>query len=287
MNILPPTINHLLDIWLNEDVGRGDLTQTAISNDIVNAHWISKQEGVFCGGDIVKTLYKRLDQNVKVDLKKKDGENFKIGEKILELQGPVSVLLAGERTSLNLAMHLSGIATKTQSLVFELKGTGVRLADTRKTTPGLRQLEKYAVRCGGGLNHRLGLDDAAMLKENHIAWGKGINHSIKCLRESIPWTTKIIVEAETKSQAKEAVMSGADGVLLDEMTPVEIVHLVPHLRKLAAQISKEIVIEASGIDPLEIKNYASTGVDIISSSAPITKSTWIDFSMRFNSNTIN
>ena len=121
-----------------------------------------------------------------------------------------------------------------------------------------------------------------MLKENHIAWSNGIENSIKNLRKSIPWTSKIIVEAETDQQAKEAVSAGADGVLLDEMS-VDCIHkLVPQLRTLAKQASRSIMIEASGIDPTEIKSYASTGVDIISSSAPVTKSNWIDFSMRFS-----
>ena len=281
MNIITPNINHLLDLWLDEDIGRGDLTQSAIENKIVNAYWICKQEGVFCGGELVKSLYHRLDKTVKIRLHKSDGEQIIIGEKVLELNGPVSALLAGERTALNLVMHLSGIATTTHTMVSELKGTDVKLADTRKTTPGLRQLEKYAVRCGGGINHRLGLDDAAMLKENHIAWSKGIAESIHTLRQTLPWTTKIIVEAETSKQAIEAASSGADGVLLDEMKPSDIKALIPELKAITRRNSKEIIIEASGINPKDIKDYASTGVDIISSSAPISQSTWIDFSMRF------
>ncbi len=282
MNIITPNIYQLFDTWLNEDIGRGDLTRFAIKESIVDAHWISKQEGIFCGGNLIKSLYRRLDNSVHITLQKADGDSVLPGDQIMELIGPVSSLLAGERTALNLAMHLSGVATTTRKLVSELKGTGILLADTRKTTPGLRQLEKYAVRCGGGTNHRLGLDDAAMLKENHIAWGLGISQSLKVLRKSIPWTTKIIVEAETPEQAKEAVSAGADGILLDEMSPSEIRKLTPHLRSLAKKISKEIVIEASGIDPKKIKSYASTGVDIISSSSSITQSKWIDFSMRFN-----
>ncbi len=275
----------MLDTWLDEDIGRGDLTQAAIdSSKKKHAYWKCKQDGIFCGGELVRCLYNHLDPSVKIDLKKADGESFTLGERIIELHGPVSSLLAGERTALNLAMHLSGIATATKKLVSELQGTGVLLADTRKTTPGLRQLEKYAMRCGGGINHRLGLDDAAMLKENHIAWSDGIDKSIQSLRKNIPWTSKIIVEAETDQQAKEAISAGADGVLLDEMSAKHICMLVPHLRALAKQMSRKIMIEASGIDPKEIKKYASTGVDIISTSAPITKSNWIDFSMRFNEN---
>ena len=121
-----------------------------------------------------------------------------------------------------------------------------------------------------------------MLKENHIAWSNGIENSIKNLRKNIPWTSKIIVEAETGQQAKEAVLAGADGILLDEMSAIHMHQLVPQLRALAKQASRKVMIEASGINPTEIKSYASTGVDIISSSSPITKSNWIDFSMRFS-----
>ncbi len=281
MNIITPKIIHLLDLWLDEDIGRGDLTQSAIENKIVSAYWVCKQEGLFCGGELVKSLYQRLDDSVKIRLQKFDGERVIVGEKVMELTGPVSSLLAGERTALNLVMHLSGIATYTKQLVSELEGTKVQLADTRKTTPGLRQLEKYAVRCGGGINHRLGLDDAAMLKENHIAWSKGITESMQTLRESLPWTTKVIVEAETSKQAIEAVSAGADGVLLDEMKPSDIKKLIPELKAISKNNSKEVIIEASGINPQYIKEYASTGVDIISSSAPISQSKWIDFSMRF------
>ncbi|KGG18277.1 MULTISPECIES: carboxylating nicotinate-nucleotide diphosphorylase [unclassified Prochlorococcus] len=285
MQIITPYIKNLFETWLNEDIGRGDLTQSAMNNShIVKAHWVSKQAGIFCGGELVKCLYEYLDPSIIISVNKADGESLITGERVLELSGPVASLLAGERTALNLAMHLSGIATETKKLVLELEGTGVQLTDTRKTTPGLRQLEKYAIRCGGGINHRLGLDDAAMLKENHIAWSNGISNSIKSLRMSIPWTTKIIVEAETAQQAKEAISSGADGVLLDEMSPLMIRKIIPDLREIASKSSKQIVIEASGIDPTQVKNYASTGIDIISSSAPITRSSWIDLSMRFNEN---
>ena len=290
MDLNSPTLNELLDLWLKEDIGRGDLTSIVVGEGTSSAHWIAKQKGVFCSGPIIKRLFARLHQSVKIELLIKDGESFKSGQKLLNLTGPKSVLLSGERTALNLAMHLSGIATATAKLVAELDDSSIKLVDTRKTTPGLRLLEKYAVKCGGGINHRMGLDDAAMLKENHIAWSAGITQSIKVLRKSIPWPARIIVEAETENQAKDAVNAGADGVLLDEMSLAKIIELVPRLRELAAKpsqdrMSSQIVIEISGINPTEINKYASSGVDLISTSAPITKSSWIDFSMRFNENT--
>ncbi|WP_320663380.1 carboxylating nicotinate-nucleotide diphosphorylase [Prochlorococcus sp. MIT 1223] len=286
MNLLTPSLNKLLDLWIDEDIGRGDLTRLSVDNQIVSAYWVAKEEGVFCGGTLVEQLFHKFDSAIQVNLKVQDGCKFKVNEHILSLKGSAAALLAAERTSLNLAMHLSGISTATALLVEQLKGTNVRLADTRKTTPGLRVLEKYAVRCGGGINHRMGLDDAAMLKENHLAWTNGIETTIQTVRKSCPWTSKIIVEAETTEQALQAVEGGADGVLLDEMSPELILTLVPRLRHLAKvknpnRSSNQIIIEVSGINPKELKTYANTGIDLISTSAPITRSAWIDLSMRF------
>ena len=202
------------------------------------------------------------------------------------MEGPTQTLVAVERTALNLAMRLSGIATATAALVKKLEGTKVSLTDTRKTTPGLRVLEKYAFRCGGGKNHRVGLDDAAMLKENHIAWAGGINPALQAIRASSPWPSKIIVEVENPGQAEEAIRAGVDAILLDEFTPELLNGLVPRLRELALRrnsqkASNQIVLEASGVDPMYLEAFAATGVDLISTSAPMTRSSWIDFSMRF------
>ena len=267
-----------LDRWLAEDIGRGDLTAAALQGQQGQAHWVAKQPGRFCGGPLVQRLFQRLDPRVSVRLLRKDGEAVEAGDCLLELQGPATALVAGERTALNLAMRLSGIATATAALVAQLQGTGVRLADTRKTTPGLRLLEKYAVRCGGGINHRMGLDDAAMLKENHIAWAGGITQAISAVRAQAPWPTAVIVEAETEAQALEAVQAGANGVLLDEFTPNQLTQLVPRLRDSSTGV---VVLEASGIQPEQLQAYSATGIDLISTSAPVTRSPWLDLSMRF------
>mgnify|MGYP001173096051 CR=1 FL=1 len=287
MDLRSPKLHKILDTWIEEDLGNGDLTRFVLDNRSASAHWVAKENGTFCGGDIVKLIFQKIDPQVNIQLLIKDGQQFEKNQRLLELQGPSSSLVAGERVTLNIAMHLSGIASATALLVKKLSGSNVKLADTRKTTPGLRILEKYAFRCGGGINHRLGLDDAAMLKENHIEWSKGISESIKILKQAIPWTKKIIVEAETPAQAKEAVEAGADGVLLDEMSIKTIKELVPELRLLAKSSkpkygSQNIVIEISGINPNNLSDYIFTGIDLISTSAPITKSKWIDFSMRFH-----
>ena len=338
-----------MEAWLAEDIGRGDLTAAALQGQQGQAHWVAKQPGRFCGGPLVQRLFQRLDPGVSLRLLRQDGDAVEVGDCLLELQGPAKALVAGERTALNLAMRLSGIATATAALVAQLEGTGVRLADTRKTTPGLRLLrqdgdaveagdcllelqgpaaalvagertalnlamrlsgiatataelvaqlqgtgvrladtrkttpglrllEKYAVRCGGGINHRMGLDDAAMLKENHIAWAGGITAAIAAVREQAPWPTAVIVEAETEAQALEAVQAGANGVLLDEFSPEQLTQLVPRLRDCSTGV---VVLEASGIQPEQLQAYAATGIDLISTSAPVTRSRWLDLSMRF------
>ncbi|MEB3209111.1 MAG: carboxylating nicotinate-nucleotide diphosphorylase, partial [Synechococcus sp.] len=222
-----PELEAQLRAWLNEDIGRGDLTAPALAGCNGRAHWLAKADGVFCGGVLVEPLFWLLDLAVRVRPLVADGETVGMGQRLLELQGPATALVAAERTALNLAMRLSGIATATAALVQMLEGTGVALADTRKTTPGLRVLEKYAVRCGGGVNHRFGLDDAAMLKENHLAWAGGVaggvagglEAAIAAVRANGPWPARVIVEAETGAEAAAAVRAGADGVLLDEFTP--------------------------------------------------------------------
>jgi nicotinate-nucleotide pyrophosphorylase (carboxylating) len=267
-----------LRAWLAEDLGRGDLTAPALAGRSGRAHWIAKADGVFCGGVLAQPLFQLLDPAAAVRLLVADGEPVQAGQRLLELEGAATALAAGERTALNLAMRLSGIATATARLVAQLEGSGVRLADTRKTTPGLRLLEKYAVRCGGGINHRLGLDDAAMLKENHLAWAGGAAVAIAAVRAVAPWPARLIVEAETPAEAEAAVRAGADAVLLDEFTPEQLIELVPRLRSMAGH---GLVLEASGVRPEQLQAYAATGIDLISSSAPITRSAWLDLSMRF------
>ena len=273
-----PALTAALEAWLAEDIGRGDLTAAALQGQQGQAHWVAKQSGRFCGGPLVQRLFQLLDPGVSIRLLRHDGDAVEAGDCLLELEGPATALVAGERTALNLAMRLSGIATATAELVAQLQGTGVRLADTRKTTPGLRLLEKYAVRCGGGINHRMGLDDAAMLKENHIAWAGGITAAIAAVRDQAPWPTAVIVEAETEAQALEAVQAGANGVLLDEFSPQQLTQLVPRLRDCS---DRGVVLEASGIQPEQLQAYAATGIDLISTSAPVTRSRWLDLSMRF------
>lgn len=277
-----PALEAQLRGWLAEDIGRGDLTAPALKGRTGRAHWLCKQDGIFCGGVLLQPLFRLLDPALTVRLLVEEGAPVRSGQRLLELEGTAAALVAGERTALNLVMRLSGIATATADLVQRLQGTGVRLVDTRKTTPGLRQLEKYAVRCGGGTNHRLGLDDAAMLKENHLAWAGGVAAAVAAVRAQAPWPARVIVEAETAREAEEAIQAGADGVLLDEFSPADLQELVPRLRALAARLGRgPVLLEASGVRPEQLAAYGATGIDLISTSAPITRSSWLDLSMRF------
>ena len=277
---LTPALRQQLRDWLQEDLGRGDLSAPALASGRCRAHWISKAPGVFCGAPLLDVVFRELDPTANVELLVADGEVVSPGQRLVNLEAEAAALVAAERTALNLAMRLSGIATATARLVADLEGSGVRLADTRKTTPGLRVLEKYAVRCGGGVNHRLGLDDAAMLKENHLAWAGGVAAAIAAVRAAAPRPARVIVEAETAAEAQAAVEAGADGVLLDEFSPQELRELVPRLRALCP---RPVVLEASGVQPDQLRAYGATGIDLISTSAPVTRSSWLDLSMRFSS----
>jgi len=281
-----PIISKIIDNWIDEDIGRGDLTSPSITEENGNAYWIAKEEGIFCGVEIIKEIFRKIDLKISPKFNISDGDKFFKDQKLLEIYGPSKSLLASERISLNIAMHLSGISTYTKNLKDKLKGTNIKLADTRKTTPGLRIFEKYAFKCGGGVNHRMGLYDAAMIKENHIAWTDNLKNTVKKIRLNSPFTTHIIIEAENIEQAKEAVLAGADSVLLDELSPETIKKNVQELRDLSInslkkEINKNLIIEVSGIKPKEINKYLIKGIDLISTSSSITKSNWIDLSMRY------
>ena len=286
MDLNSPKISRIIDDWIEEDIGKGDLTSSAITKKTGKAYWIAKEEGIFCGVGIIKTIFQKIDKKIEFKFLINDGEKFLRDQKLLELYGPSRSLLASERLSLNICMHLSGISTYTKNIVDILKGTNIHLADTRKTTPGLRIFEKFAFKCGGGVNHRMGLYDAAMIKENHIAWTDNLNNAVKKIRLNTPFTTHIIIEAEDLKQAKDAVLAGADSILLDEFSPEFLKKGIKELRELSTNnsiktIRNDLIIEVSGINPINISNYLIDGIDLISTSSSITKSNWIDFSMRY------
>lgn len=263
----------LIQDWLDEDLHYGDLTAPLFDTIPEKAWLIAKDHGVLAGIELVSWVYECIDPMVTVTVFKKDGELISKGETLVELEGKPSSLLAGERLSLNLLQRLSGIATTTARYVEQLKGTNARLVDTRKTTPGLRHLEKYAVRMGGGFNHRFGLYDAAMLKDNHIKAAGGIMAAVTQLRKLIPHTVKIEVEVETIAEVKEALMAQADIIMLDNMD-------VPMMREAVQLINGKALTEASGGIRIEnIKGIAETGVDLISVGAITHSVAALDISM--------
>jgi nicotinate-nucleotide pyrophosphorylase (carboxylating) len=208
--------------------------------------------------DAIRLGYDMLDPFVTTELLKADGDTVRKGDLIAKIGGPVRVLLAGERVILNVLQHMSGIATKTASAVNELEGSSTRICDTRKTLPGLRALQKYAVRCGGGYNHRMRLDDGIMIKDNHIAAAGSITQAVKIARKHAGLMVKIEVECETEEQVKEAVEAGADIIMLDNQTPES-------AADLCAIIPDNIIIELSGgMAPETVGNYKNCGAHYIS-----------------------
>ena len=273
-------VDRLLQNWLLEDIGRGDFTTEGLFNDdreVYYAEWIIKEDGVVAGLPIAARVFKLLDENAKFVLNVQEGDCCKSGTKIASVEGSRKALLTGERVALNLAMRLSGIATATRNYVEKIKDLPTKLVDTRKTTPGLRILEKYATRIGGAKNHRMGLDDAVMIKDNHLKAAGGVANAIALIRNNIPYPLNIEVETSNLEEVKQALQHQADIIMLDNMTPEKMIEAVALIRKANSRVR----IEASGNITLKtIRAVAETGVDYISSSAPITRSCWLDLSMR-------
>ena len=274
-------LDPLLKAWLVEDMGRGDrVTQALLSQGprLDEARWVAKEAGVIAGLPIAARVFQLLDPEVRFEAWVAEGETVIAGQPIAALHGSFDALLSGERVALNLAMRLSGIASATRKFVEVLEPYNTRFADTRKTTPGLRILEKYASKVGGAVNHRMGLDDAAMIKDNHIAAAGGIAQAIELVRGHAPYPLTIEVETENLAQVQEALGHGVDIIMLDNMKPEMMTEAV----KMIRATSDRVKIEASGNVTLETLQFiAKTGVDYISSSAPMTRSPWMDISMRF------
>ncbi|GGA36028.1 carboxylating nicotinate-nucleotide diphosphorylase [Okeania sp. KiyG1] len=288
--VLPPNIilDNLLKNWLLEDIGRGDrATASLFSADQVipgAGYWLVKESGVIAGLPMAARVFQLLDEKVNFVPTVTEGEWCESGTVIAKLDGPLDSLLTGERVALNLGMRLSGIATMTRKYAEKIADLSVQLVDTRKTTPGLRILEKYATQVGGAKNHRMGLDDAVMIKDNHIAAAGGIGEAIAKVRETIPYPLTIEVETETLAEVEIALEYQGDIIMLDNMS----VEVMQQAVKMIRQNNSRIKIEASGNITLEtIRNVAETGVDYVSTSAPITRSTWLDLSMKIEKNITN
>ena len=273
-------LDELLTGWLKEDVGRGDKTTDGLAELVKvegKAYWVAKEEGVIAGLPIAERVFALLDSGVNFQAEVAEGDRVTKGTKIASITCALSTLLTGERVALNLAMSLSGIATMTRQYADAISDLPAQLVDTRKTTPGMRLLEKYAAAVGGAQNHRMGLDDGVMIKDNHIAAAGGIGKAITYIRKRIPYPITIEVETEGLEQVAEAIAHKADIIMLDNMSYETMRIAVSKIRAA----NQGIKIEASGNVTLEtIRAVAETGADYISSSAPITRSPWLDLSMR-------
>lgn len=269
-------VDDLIKNAIKEDINYIDVATDYLldENEVSEAVFIAKADGVLCGIDVAMRVFQLLDESFTCVLHKKDGDEIKKGDLIAELKGKTVRLLKGERTALNLIQHMSGIATLTNECVKQTIGTKATIADTRKTLPGLRSLQKYAVTCGGGRNHRYNLSDCAMLKDNHIDAKGGITPAVKALREKIGHTVKIEVETRTLDEVKEALSAGADIIMLDNMsneTMAEAVKIV----------DSKALLEASGnLTKERLHSVAQLGVDILSIGALTHSVEAFDISMR-------
>ncbi|WP_123388371.1 carboxylating nicotinate-nucleotide diphosphorylase [Paraburkholderia sp.] len=254
--------DRLIDLWLTEDIGYCDLTaQLMIEADETGAFFMNARETLIVAGiDVAARIFKRYDPTLEVSVRVKDGQKVERGTVMLNVSGTARSVLTAERTALNIVQRLSGIANLTEQYVAAVAGTRARLIDTRKTTPGLRMLEKHAVTCGGGLNHRLGLDNGVMIKDNHIAVCGSISKAVQRARRQLPVLTKLEVECDRLEQVKEALDAGVDVVMLDNMS-------IDDMTRAVELVGGRVLLEASGgISLATIGAVAKTGVDYISTS---------------------
>ena len=258
---------------LREDIGRGDLARFIVSGESI-AFIRAKQDGVLAGVEYVKYINEIAD--ISVVWFKQDGDEVKVGDIICELRGDSKDLLSCERTLLDILQHASGIATNARKFV-DLTNGKIKILDTRKTRPLLREFEKYSAKVGGVTNHRLGLDDCLMLKDTHLALFSSISEAVKIARENIPFTTKIEVECETYDMAVEAMENKVEIIMCDNMSDIEIKKVVKYRNENAPQT----LIEASGNITLDtVAKYAELGIDAVSSGSIIHQATFLDFSMK-------
>lgn len=250
--------------FLAEDIGRGDITtQACVSPDVRGfGKFLAKEKLVICGLEVAEAVFAHLDaETPEIEAVFNEGEEVEAGTVFATLKGYADVLLIGERVALNLLQRMSGVATLTRAYVKAVEGTRAQIVDTRKTTPGLRILEKYAVTVGGGKNHRMGLDDGVLIKDNHIALAGGITEAVTMAKLKVGHLHKIEVEISNWAQLREAIEAGADIVMLDNQTPEEAEKLV----EMARQMNPHVLLEASGgMDLDRVRSFAEAGVDLIS-----------------------
>jgi nicotinate-nucleotide pyrophosphorylase (carboxylating) len=279
LNPLPPhIIKRCVELAFSEDLGSaGDITTAGIipPNATAKVRIVARQPGIIAGMEVARFAFASTNREVSFTAHVKDAEPVQSGTVIAEISGPATGILIGERTALNFLGHLSGIATLTEQFVQAIKGTKARICCTRKTTPGLRAMEKFAVRAGGGINHRFGLDDAVLIKDNHIAVAGGIIPALCAAKSSIGHMVRIEIEVDTLDQLAEAMEEGVDVVMLDNMAP-------ENLRQAVAIISGRAISEASGgVNLASVRAIAETGVDMISVGAITHSAPTLDLGLDF------
>lgn len=278
MNLITDKINidNLILMALREDVSNEDITTNSIISEKREGkvQLICKEDGILAGIEVFKRVFQLLDENIKFSIQKKDGEKIKNKELIGEIYGDVRAILTGERTALNYLQHMSGIATYTNNMVELLKGSNIKLLDTRKTTPNMRIFDKYSVKIGGGYNHRYNLSDGILIKDNHIDAAGSITKAIKLAKEYAPFVRKIEVEVENLDMVAEALEAGADIIMLDNMSP-------ELMRTAVKLIAGRAETECSGnISKESIEKIKDTGVDYISSGVLTHSAPILDFSLK-------
>ncbi|HUV55884.1 MAG TPA: carboxylating nicotinate-nucleotide diphosphorylase [Dehalococcoidales bacterium] len=286
VNLPEEQVDNIIDLALAEDISHGDVTsETLIPPDLQGkASILVKAEGVLAGGEVAKRLFLRVDSSLTVDLLVKDGAKIKCGDIIATVSGRVISILKAERVALNFLQRLSGIASQTAQYIAETRGTGVRITDTRKTTPGLRLLEKYAVRMGGGHNHRFHLGDGILIKDNHLAALRVLGMSLKDIvtkaKQNVPQGLTVEIEVNTVEEAREAAAAGADIIMLDNMPPDE-------MRRVISLIPEHVKTEASGgITLTNVRAAAMAGVNIISIGALTHSPKALDISLELEPQTL-
>jgi nicotinate-nucleotide pyrophosphorylase (carboxylating) len=271
------TLERFVEAALADDIGTGDVTtlSTVAEDTVINGSFIAKAKGVLCGTEAAAAVFAYLDPRIKIEFNFKDGDTVGKGDVIGTVSGKAVNILQGERLALNMLQRMSGIATRTSEAVAKVKGFPVKILDTRKVTPGLRVFEKYAVRTGGGHNHRFNLSDGVLIKDNHIKAAGGITKAVRAARDYAPHTLKIEVEVETLEQVKEALDAGADIIMLDNMS-------IKMMKQAVGMINKKALVEASGnMDEKDLRKVASTGVDFISIGALTNSLKPLDISLKF------
>ena len=269
-------MDRLIKEALEEDIGNEDVTTNSVMPEYKRGRvkLICKQDGVICGLNVFERVFKLLDEHTIIEIFVKDGDEVRKGQRIAMVSGDIRVLLSGERVALNFLQRMSGIATYTRSVAKLLEGSKTKLLDTRKTTPNMRVFEKYAVRCGGGNNHRYNLSDGVLLKDNHIGAAGGVKKAVEMARAYAPFVRKIEVEVENLDMCKEALEAGADIIMLDNMS-------VEDMKKAVQMIGGRALTECSGNVTLEnVARVKETGVDFVSSGALTHSAPILDLSLK-------